>query len=156
MKVEIIEGDTVQQERFRRLMATEMPEVEITDKASRANANNKGDYYRQRLIVRLGDKIYIVWMNDIAYFISREKTTYLVTYEGKQYIVDQSLDMLEHWLRQDQFFRINRATIIHIRSVKMATRHFSSRLKLQLEPHTEDDMFVSRVRTNDFMRWINK
>ncbi|MBR1928432.1 MAG: LytTR family transcriptional regulator DNA-binding domain-containing protein [Paludibacteraceae bacterium] len=154
MKAQIIGGDEALQEQFVNLVKNNMPQVEVVvaDEKELIADNLKK---KQRFVVRLGDKLYLVWMKEIAYFISREKTTYLVTNEAKQYIVDMSLDVLEKVLDSENFFRINRATIVNIHSIKMATRHFSSRLKLQLEPQLSDEeIFVSRVRTNDFMHWI--
>lgn len=112
--------------------------------------------YKQRFIVRLGDQIRIVKVEDIAYFISKEKTTYLVTTQDKRYIMDFSLDAVETKLDPSVFFRVSRQCITNINSIKLVTRHFSGRFKLQLLPPVEDDIFVSRVRTGDFMHWINQ
>ncbi len=112
--------------------------------------------YKQRFIVRVNDKIIIVKVENIAYFISKDKTSYLVTNEGKQYIVDQSLDMIETLLDSAVFFRLSRACITNINSIKLVTRHFSGRLKVQLEPARDEEVFVSRIRVNDFMHWLNQ
>lgn len=112
--------------------------------------------YKQRFVIKIGDRIIIIRIEDVAYFISKDKTTYLVNHEGKSYIVDQSLDMIETILDPAQFFRISRACITHIDSIKIVNKHFSGRLKITLEPKYDEDIFVSRVRTNDFMHWINQ
>lgn len=117
--------------------------------------NQMNKNYKQRFIVKIGDRILIIKIEEIAYFISKDKTTYLVNHEGKSYIIDQSLDMVETLLDPSLFFRISRACITHIDSIKVVSKHFSGRLKITLEPKVEDDIFVSRVRTNEFMRWIN-
>lgn len=112
--------------------------------------------FKQRFVVKIGDRILIVNVSDVAYFISREKTTYLITKEGKSYILDYSLDMVETLLDPSLFFRISRACITRIDSIKLVSKHFSGRLKISLEPKVDEDIFVSRVRTNDFMKWINQ
>ncbi len=112
--------------------------------------------YKKRFVIKIGDRILIVKVEDIAYFISRDKTTYLVNNEGKSYIVDHSLDMVETLLDPSVFFRISRACITHINSIKVVNRHYNGRLKITLEPKTPEELFVSRIRTNDFMRWINQ
>ncbi len=111
--------------------------------------------YKQRFIVKIGDRIIIVPVIDIAYFISQDKTSYLVTREGKQYILDLSLDALEGLLNPKIFFRISRACITNIDAISQVTKHFSGRLKIILNPKRDEDIFVSRVRTSDFMHWIN-
>lgn len=114
--------------------------------------------YKQRLMVRLGDKLIVVRVRDIAYFYSKEKTSYLMTFEGKNYIVDHSLDMVESMIDPGEFFRVNRGSLINVNAIKVVSRHLSGRLKLTLAPppSVEDEIFVSRVRTNDFMLWLNQ
>lgn len=111
--------------------------------------------YKQRFVVKIGDKIIIININDIAYFVSREKTSYIVLKEGKSYILDYSLDTVETMLNPKEFFRISRACITHINAIVSVSKHFSGRLKIALNPKLDEDIFVSRVRTNDFMKWIN-
>ncbi|MCI7576289.1 MAG: LytTR family DNA-binding domain-containing protein [Bacteroidales bacterium] len=114
--------------------------------------------YKQRLMVRLGDKLIIVKVQDIAYFYSKEKTSYLITFEGKNYIVDYSLDMLETMLDPSDFFRVNRGCLMNVNSIQVVSRHLSGRLRLQVAPPfpIDEEIFVSRVRTNDFLVWINQ
>lgn len=130
-----------------------------------ASTENDGNYgadshpanreYKQRFVVKIGDHIIIVGVDDIAYFISRDKTSYIITHDGKSYITDQSLDTIETLLDPKNFFRISRACITNIRAIDSVSRHFSGRLRVGLLPKQDDDIFISRVRTNDFMRWIN-
>jgi hypothetical protein len=37
----------------------------------------------------------------------------------------------------------------------VVTKHFSSRLKVQLRNSRRDDLFVSRARTGEFLEWLN-
>ncbi len=111
--------------------------------------------YKRRFVSKIGDNIIINNLEDIAYFISQEKTSYLVKKGGKSYIMDQSLDSIERMLNPKDFFRISRACITHISAIKSVSKHFSGRLKISLIPQNSEDIFVSRVRTNDFMKWLN-
>lgn len=120
-----------------------------------ASATSEPREYKQRFVVKIGDHIIIIGIDDIAYFTSRDKTSYIVTKEGKSYITDQSLDTIETLLNPKMFFRISRACITHINAIGSVSKHFSGRLRISLHPKLDDDIFISRVRTNDFMRWIN-
>ena len=111
--------------------------------------------YKQRFVSKIGDNIIINYLEDIAYFISQDKTSYLVKKNGKSYIMDQSLDYIERSLNPKDFFRISRACITHISSIKSVSKHFSGRLKITLTPQNNEDIYVSRIRTNDFMAFIN-
>jgi DNA-binding LytR/AlgR family response regulator len=111
--------------------------------------------YKSRFVVKIGDHIIIVQVKDIAYFISRDKTTYIVTREGKSYLLDQSLDMIETLVDPQVFFRISRACITCVDAIGSVSRHFSGRLRISLNPKKDDDIFVSRMRTVNFMKWLN-
>ncbi len=134
----------------------EQPQVNNAQLFRPFYADSQSSKPKQRFVVRVGDKISIVKVEDIAYFFSKDKTSYLVTMEGKQYIVDHSLDMIETQLDSSTFFRASRACITNINAIRVVNRHFSGRLKLQLEPPRDEDLYVSRVRVNEFMHWLNQ
>ena len=50
--------------------------------------------YKSRLIVKIGDQIKFVAVNDIAYFYAEENEVFLMTNEKRRYIVDFSLDQI--------------------------------------------------------------
>ncbi len=120
------------------------------------NADNEAPVYKQRFVVRMGDKFIIVRASDIAYFYSKDKQTFFVTFDGRQYVIDSSLDMVESTADPSIFFRVNRAYIANINAIKVIFTHFSGRLKLSLTPAHDEEVFVSRVRVNDFKHWINQ
>lgn len=68
--------------------------------------------YRQKFMVRLNDKILPIPVNDIAYFLSEDKVTWMFTSDGSKYVMDQSLDILSSQLSPSRFFRISRGCII--------------------------------------------
>ncbi len=111
--------------------------------------------YKDRFLVKVGDKIILVKVENIAFFYSESKTTYLVTDENREYIVDESLDAIEAKLDPKHFFRIGRSSIVSLEQIQVVTKHFSSRLKVQLRNSRRDDLFVSRARTGEFLEWLN-
>lgn len=111
--------------------------------------------YKDRFLVKVGDKIILVKVENIAFFYSENKTTYLVTDENREYIVDESLDAVEAKLDPKHFFRIGRSSIVSLEQIQVVTKHFSSRLKVQLRNSRRDDLFVSRARTGEFLEWLN-
>lgn len=111
--------------------------------------------YKDRFLVKVGDKIILVKVENIAFFYSENKTTLLVTDENREYIVDESLDAVECKLDPKQFFRIGRSSIISLDQIQVVTKHFGSRLKVQLRGSRRDDLFVSRARTSEFLEWLN-
>lgn len=115
----------------------------------------KQSEWKDRFLVKVGDKIILVRVENIAFFYSENKTTFLVTDEAREYIVDESLDAIEGKLNPASFFRIGRSCIVALAQIQVVTKHFGSRLKVQLRTSKRDDLFVSRARTGEFLEWLN-
>ena len=115
----------------------------------------KKSEWKDRFLVKVGDKIILVRVDNISFFYSENKTTFLVTDEGREYIIDDSLDSIECKLNPAEFFRIGRSCIVALSQIQVVTKHFGSRLKVQLRTSRRDDLFVSRARTGEFLEWLN-
>ena len=110
--------------------------------------------YKDRFVVKMGDKIILIKTSDISFFYSENKTSHIVTTEGREYVIDDSLDMVENKINPEEFFRIGRSFIVALGSIQLVSKHFGSRLKVQLKGNKRDDLFVSRSRTNEFLDWL--
>jgi len=107
----------------------------------------------QRITFRIGDNYTSVVIDDIAYFLSEDHYTTLVTTSDKHAVINPSLSDLEGQLDAEKFFRISRGCIVNINSIEKVSHHFNGRLKLILRPKPEMDIFVSRQRVKDFLDW---
>lgn len=107
----------------------------------------------QRMTFRIGDSYVSIMVDEIAYLISEDHYTTLVTSTNKHLIINPSLAEMEAQLEEEKFFRISRSFIININSIEKVSHHFNGRLKLVLKPKTEEDVFVSRQRVKDFLDW---
>lgn len=112
--------------------------------------------YKNRFMVKMGDTISSIRIEDIAYFIAEQGIVLLVVKTGKRYSIDYTLDQLEQLVDLTQFFRINRKVLIHIDVVKKVSSYFNSRYKINAEFLQEEDGVVSRERVNDFKLWLDK
>lgn len=110
--------------------------------------------YKKRFVVRVGDKITVVNTEQIAYFYAEDKYTYLVTTDNRRLILDSSLDAVAEQLDPRLFFRLSRSCTASIGAIGGISKHLSNRLKVNLEPRAEFDVFVSRSRTAEFMNWL--
>lgn len=110
--------------------------------------------YRKRFVVRFGDRLSVIETTQIAYFYAEDKSTHLVTNEGRRYILDQSLDQLAEEISPTDFFRISRNCTVSVRAIAGISKHPSNRLKVNLIPKPDFEVFVSRSRTTDFMTWL--
>ncbi len=112
--------------------------------------------YKERFVIKIGEHIKTVGVGTVLYFISQDKVTYLVSNDGKRYIVDFTLDRVEEMLDPKMFYRINRKMIIHDQSIEDIVSFSNSRLKLFLSHCDNNDTIVARERVSHFKEWLDR
>jgi DNA-binding LytR/AlgR family response regulator len=111
--------------------------------------------YRERFSVTSGTKLKTIEVKDIAYFFSTSGITFVVMNDKHQYSLDQSLDNLINQLDAKQFYRINRQYLISLKSIANVHIFPKSRLKLDLNPPQQDEIYVSIDKVPEFKRWLD-
>ena len=112
--------------------------------------------FQKRFMVYSGEKIHTIPVNEVAYFFSENKYTFLVSKKGKQFILDNTLDSLTNRIDPELFFRINRQFLIGIDSIETMFSHTKGRVKLQLNPSSNRETIVSVERSPEFKKWLGK
>ncbi len=112
--------------------------------------------FQERFLVSTGQKLKSIPAEEIAYFYAEQKMTFLVDRQGRQFILDSSLDKLESLIDPEKFFRINRQFIVSFSAIKNMLSYSKSRVKLELEPACEKDTIVSVERSAEFKAWLNR
>lgn len=112
--------------------------------------------YRNRFLVKQGQKFITVETHDIAYFFTEDRVNFIKTRAGQRFIVDYTLDELEQTLDTRQFFRANRQFIVHAKAVESVHPYFNSKLKLHLKPAIEDEVLISREKASEFKQWMGE
>ncbi|WP_272022702.1 LytR/AlgR family response regulator transcription factor [Olleya namhaensis] len=110
--------------------------------------------YKKRFSVKVGQHLKLVNIDDVECFYSENKGTYLYTTEGRNYLLDTTLEALENELEPDTFFRINRKFFININAIKDIISYTNSRLQIKLNNYNEDEVIVARERVKDFKEWL--
>ena len=113
---------------------------------------------RERLLIRLNDQIVPVEVRNIAYFYSEAKNSYLVTFDGKSFVLDDSLDTIEGRIDQNIFFRISRSCIINEEAIESMGKLIGGRFRIALKKglQAETDLTVSRARADAFISWMER
>lgn len=111
--------------------------------------------YKERFVIKVGEHLRSVEVNDVLYFYSLEKTTFAVTSDGRKHVLDFTLDQLEGLVDPAKFFRINRKYIVAIAAIRDMISHTNSRLKLLLKSSDDDDVIVARERVQEFKDWLD-
>lgn len=116
---------------------------------------NQPPRFKERLSVQIGNKLKTIQVKEIAYFYSEENINFLMLYDKSSYPVDQSLDQLMNQLDPHDFFRINRQYIISLNAIRNVTVYPKRRLKIDLQPNADKEIFVSMDRIANFKDWLN-
>jgi two-component system, LytTR family, response regulator LytT len=112
---------------------------------------------RDRFLVKQGLQYISVETSDIAYFFAEGRLSFFVTWKNQKYVVDYTLDELELMLDSRQFYRANRAYMIHIKSISQIHNYFNGRLKLDLKPAPGGEgVTISREKAGEFKKWMGK
>ena len=110
--------------------------------------------YKTRFIVRYGEHIKTIKIEDAAYFYTEDKINFIITNEGRRYTIDYNLDALESTLDPKTFFRINRQFIISINAISEMFSYSKSRVLVKLNPPSKHETIVSTERSGDFKLWL--
>jgi DNA-binding LytR/AlgR family response regulator len=113
--------------------------------------------YKTQFVVRVGEHLKVVPLDQIAYFFSLEKATFLQTTEGRKFVVDYTMDQLEGLLDPRRFFRLNRAYLAQQSAIQDIIHYTNSRLQTVLKPSAPDaQVLVSREKVNVFKSWLDR
>jgi DNA-binding LytR/AlgR family response regulator len=115
--------------------------------------------YKSQFVVRVGEHLKVVPVEQVAYFFSLEKTTLLQSTDGRKYVVDYTLEQLESLLDPGQFFRLNRAYLTRQAAIADIIHYASSRLQTVLKPappESEGPVLVSREKVSVFKNWLDR
>ena len=110
--------------------------------------------YKKRFSVKVGQHLKLINIEDIECIYSENKGTYAFTNEGRNYLLDVTLDQLEKELEPDVFFRISRKFYVNINAIKDMVSYTNSRLQIKLNSFNEQDIIVARERVKDFKTWL--
>jgi DNA-binding LytR/AlgR family response regulator len=119
--------------------------------------NGLSKSYKTRFLVKTGMHIHSIRVEDIKCILSNEKITYLWTVDNKKFIIDYSLEQLEHLISPQLFFRISRRYLININYILDILIYNNSRLKVLLDNYEDaDEIIVSREKVQDFKNWLDR
>lgn len=111
--------------------------------------------YKDRFLVKLGNYIHSIKVEDVEYFKSDGRIIYLINKEGKKFIIDYKMGELETVLDHQLFYRVNRSFIININAIKNVSVFTNSRLQVHLL-HSKEEIITSRDRVSDFKVWLDR
>jgi two-component system, LytTR family, response regulator LytT len=112
--------------------------------------------YRKRFLVKHGQKLISIEIDEIAYFFSDGRLNFFKTFDNRKFVVDYTMDEMEEMLDPDKYFRISRSFYVSINSIDQIHDYFGNRLLLHLNPPVDKESIVSREKVSDFKKWMGK
>ncbi len=113
--------------------------------------------YKERFLIRAGNKLHYKSANDVAYFVAEGKEAYMVSkQENRKYLIDHTLEELAVLLDPQKFFRISRKFIVCVDNIKEIRGQVSTKLEVLLNQQCEYTLSVSRDRAQDFKNWLDR
>jgi two-component system response regulator LytT len=118
--------------------------LEMLDKRSRGE---------DRMLVRFKDKILPVAFSEIALCYLEHELTQLVTFDGRSYIIQKSLEELEKQLGMS-FYRVNRQYLVNKNAIKDLTTGLTRIVTVNLKFPFGNRITVSKVKAGGFLDWL--
>jgi DNA-binding LytR/AlgR family response regulator len=110
--------------------------------------------YKDRFLARVGQRTFIIQIDEISYFYADNKTVYLVDKTGNKFIINYSIEKLESMLDPYYFFRVNRQIILHSKMIDLGKPYLNNRMKISLKNvRHEGEIIVSREKVPAFKKW---
>ncbi len=111
---------------------------------------------KSRFVIKVGERIKSIGIEDIRAFFSQDNATFLLTKEDRRFVLDYSLDQIESLVDPEIFFRISRKYIISIQACVDIIAWSNSRLKVQIPGLKDQMLIVARERVQDFKAWLDR
>ncbi|RNC89707.1 MAG: DNA-binding response regulator [Allomuricauda sp.] len=110
--------------------------------------------YKKRFTAKVGQHLKIINADEVECFYSENKGTYSATKDGRNYLLDTTLENLETELSPKIFFRVSRKFYVNINHINDIISYTNSRLQIKMNTFKEQEIIVSRERVKDFKLWL--
>lgn len=112
--------------------------------------------YKSRFLVKIGDQLKYIPVQEIAYFYAEENVVFVITRKNDRYIIDYSIEEVDGLVDPKDFFRLNRAFVTNIDAIDKVFKYLNSRLKIELKPVIDKEILVSRAKVSEFLEWMDR
>ncbi len=112
--------------------------------------------YRKRILLNRSDFSEVVSVENVSHFYTDCGITKVFTAGGQWAAIDQSLEELQKQLDPSVFFRANRQYIVNIKNVKRIHQWFKGKTHLQLDTFPDVNIEISREKSTELKRWLDR
>jgi DNA-binding LytR/AlgR family response regulator len=106
-----------------------------------------------RIVGKKGTEFIALEADQVAYFFTEHKIVFGRDFQGRQFIVDQTLAELEENLDRTKFFRINRKYLVNLKAIERF-KPDNGKILVYLTPEIKEEVHVSKETAPSFRTWI--
>lgn len=107
------------------------------------------------ILIQYRDTIKPLKIDHIALFRLENGNVHLLTFEKEKHYPGKSLEELEE-IVGDDFFRVNRQTLIHRKAIITASSIFSRKLSLNISVPIDEGITISKEKAPAFLKWLSE
>lgn len=107
------------------------------------------------LLVHHKDKIIPIKMEDIALFYTQNETCRIISFEGKTFSINETLEKIEK-IAGTSFFRANRQFLVNRKAVVELVQHFSRKHILKISVDVDEEIVISKEKTPALLKWLEE
>lgn len=112
--------------------------------------------YRKRFLCPYKDGFVICRTTEVSHISLDFGIVKLHLMQGDSHPIDLTMDELEAQLEPEMFFRANRQHIIQINSIHRLINYWNRRIKVELAGFPEVEVIVSKEKSAELKKWLDK
>jgi two-component system response regulator LytT len=109
---------------------------------------------KKSFLVFKHNKYIMVPTETIAFFYIKFGATMIVTFDKQEYSVHYTLEQIQQFLSELQFFRLNRQYLISLNAIKEVEYYFARKLLVTPILPFPDKLIVSKEKARNFLDWL--
>ncbi len=115
---------------------------------------NKKKIYKERFLVKLGNKYTPLKVEDIAYFY-KDDIVFIKSFDGNSYPVNSSLSNIEGSVDSNVFFRANRKVLVNINAIEYLSQYKPGQLVIRVKPKFDEIIILSQEKSSNLKALLN-
>lgn len=116
---------------------------------------NTTDVGKKRILTYMRNELLPIQTETISYIYTELSITYVMCFDGRRVIANDSLDELFSSLDSNYFFRANRQFIVAISAIEKIIRYGNNQLKIVVKNSKDIDIIISKNKAAEFKQWLS-
>ena len=116
--------------------------------------SSKKNEFQTRILVAAGKKIFPLLVANIAYIYAEDKLVFAKGSAGATYILSDTVDHYQKCLDPNQFFRVNRKTLVQLNNVTELKMDKKNRWHLLVQPKAHFDIPIPVEKLSAIKKWL--